>query len=91
MPSAGMTRADVVHEALRRDRRSSLARSADPFRMPSRSGRALRVGDLAFEAVAPAASGRAEVADDLGLREVDLFDVRRLIADMDDVRPVRRP
>ena len=48
----------------------------------------LRVRDLAFDAVSQEPQRGTKIADDLGLREVDLFDMRRLVADMDDVRPV---
>ena len=51
----------------------------------------LRVRDLAFDAVSQEPQRGTMIADDLGLREIDLFDMRRLVADMDDLRPVRGP
>src|ERR1700745_230902 len=44
--------------------------------------------DLALDAVCQQPQGGTEIADDLSLREVDLFDMRRLVTDMDDVGPV---
>jgi len=46
------------------------------------------VGQLAFEAIGECGKAGADVADDLGLREVDLLHRRRRDADMDHLRAV---
>ena len=84
--------ADVVHDALRRRReaRSSVARSVMRARISSRSGSsAAGVRQLALEPVGQQFQARPDVADHLGMREVDLLDVGRRVADVDHLRPVR--
>ena len=49
----------------------------------------LGVLELALEPVGEQLEARADVADDLGMREVDLLDLRRRVADMDHLRPLR--
>ena len=69
-------------------KRSSVARAAIRFRMPSRSGSsACALGILPSRRSASSLQRRADVADHLGLREIDLLDIGRLIADMDHLRP----
>ena len=88
MPSAGITwrtswtmRCGV--------QRSSVARSARCARMPSRSGSsAPAFGSLPSSRSASRRERAADVAHHLGLRKVDLLDRRRLVADVDHLRPV---
>src|SRR5207302_4934834 len=79
--------ADVVHDALRRQRKPILRRplgevGKDPF---PQAQQGLTIGELAFEAIGQASEARADVADDLRLREVYLFHRRRRGADMDNL------
>ena len=80
--------ADIVHEPLRRQ--SVLGGTlGDPAQnaLAQRQQR-LRVRNLAFDPVRQKPQRRADIANHLGLREIDLLDIRRLIADMNDLRPV---
>ena len=92
MPSGGMTLADIVHQALRREAgprwRAAAIRLEDAL---AQRQQRLRVRDLALDAVREEPQRRTKIADDLGLREVDLLDMRRLIADMDHLRPAPAP
>ena len=65
---------------LRRPRRDALENA-----LPQMEKR-LRVRQLALKAVRQRLQRGADIADDLGLREVDLLDSRRLISDMDHLR-----
>ena len=69
-------------------KRSSVARSAMRLRIRSRKGRsAAGVRQLALEPIGQEFEARPDVADDLGMREVDLLDVGRRVADVDHLRP----
>ena len=60
-------------------------RSRMPARRPSRSR--LAGLQLALEPIGQKRQARPDIADDLGMREVDLLDVGRRVADMDHLRP----
>ena len=92
MPSVGHDLADVVDDPLRR-RREAAPRWRDPLIRPGspRAGRARAeaVVELALEPVGQQRQARADVAHHLGMREVDLLDIGRRVADVDHLRPVR--
>ena len=88
MPSGGMTCADIVDEPLRREavfgrprrRCGSRIRFAQMQEAPG------AFGSLPSIAIGQRLQRGADIADDFGLREIDLLDSRRLIADMNDLR-----
>ena len=51
----------------------------------------LGVRELALDPVGEQLEARSDVADDLGMREVDLLDVRRRVADVDHLRALADP
>jgi len=82
--------ADIVHDALRRQRKPRLLAT---FRKPRQNPLAQaeqrsRVGKLALQAVGQRRKAQADVAEDLGLRKIHLLHRRRRRADMDHLRPV---
>ena len=83
--------ADVVDDALRRRREALLVGAVDKAGEDLLAQRQQRLGvlDLALDPAGEELEARSDVADDLGMGEVDLLDVRRRVADMDHLRPLR--
>ena len=91
-PVLGHHLADVVDDPLRRQREAALGRAvADAAAgCSSRSGSSAEaVVQPALEPVGQQRQARADIADHLGMREVDLLDIGRREADMDHLRPAR--
>ena len=84
--------AHVADDALRRQREARLLGAVERALedAPGAAGPAPPAfGSLPFDAVGQQRQARAQVADDLGMREVHLLDVGRRVADVDHLRTLR--
>src|SRR5260370_28010881 len=80
---------DIVHDALRRQRKAAFLRPIghtreDRLAQPLKRSRPRQ---LALETVGEQREAGADIADDLHMRKEHLLDCRREIADMEDRRP----
>ena len=86
-----MTCAHVVNDALRRDRKAVLLAARRDALQDALAQTQQRAGMMqpALDTIGEQLEARTDVAHHLALREVDLLDGGRRVADVDHLRPVR--